>query len=248
MTMSETASSPDQNAGGLTETQVDPSRYDWAIYDPFAVTGLMHGMMPGNVRVLDIGCAGGMVTLFANRDRGNEIVAVEPDVERAAVARERGLNVYDRILDKDLQKELGLFDVVMMSDVLEHIAAPGDFLELVKGSLKPGGTLLLSVPNVAHWSVRWMLLRGRFDYQPFGIMDATHLRWFTAESLRALLTASGFDTVEMRHSIGVSMPPNSRNPLKLLKAKLRRWALIRRTQWLPKLFGIQHVVKATLRA
>ena len=207
-------SSPDDSARGLTAGAVSASRYEGASLDKREVTGLMHAMMPRGVRVLDVGCGGGMVTQMANLDKGNEVVAIEPDGERAALARARGINVHNSVLDDGLRETLGLFDVVMSSDVLEHIAVPSDFLASLKAMLKPDGLLLLSVPNVAHWSVRWMLLRGRFDYEPSGIMDATHLRWFTADSFRRLLDATGFAWVELRHSAGLLLPVSLSGPLK----------------------------------
>ena len=72
---------------------------------------------------------------------------------------------------------------------------------VARQALKPGGAVIVSVPNVAHWSVRLCLLRGMFQYQQEGIMDATHLRWFTQESIKSLLTSFGIQRRPIsRHS------------------------------------------------
>lgn len=245
--MANTVASPDASAKGLTSENFDAARYDGAVLDPLEVTGLMHAFMPGAVRVLDVGCGTGNVTVIANQDRHNDIVGVEPDASRAAIARSRGLSVHTAMLDEQLQRELGLFDVVMSSDVLEHTVAPEEFLALLRRSLKPGGLLLLSVPNVAHWSMRWNLVRGRFDYTPTGLMDATHLRWFTVASLSRLLVSAGFEILEMRQSVGpCPLPYRIRKQFKFWPEKMCRQSMALGAKVSPGFFGYQHVVKARL--
>lgn len=242
--MASVSTSPDASARGLTTDDVAAVRYDGATFDPREPTGLLNAMMPSRVRVLDVGCGTGTITALVNRDRGNEVVAVEPDSDRAALARERGLTVHNAMLDDELQQSLGLFDVVTAVDVLEHTVSPAEFLRTLGRSLKPGGLLLLSVPNVAHWSVRWMLLRGRFDYEPTGIMDATHLRWFTDATLRKLLEAEGYEVLETRHTIGSGLPCYTRGPIGLIPYRLRRKLIVAGTAAFPRLFGVQHIIKA----
>ena len=105
----------------------------------------------------------------------------------------------------------GPFDVVMASDVLEHTPSPAALLTLMRLAVKPTGTILISVPNIAHWSVRLKLLFGNFDYEPVGIMDATHLRWFTAKTITELVESTGLTIIEFRHSSGVDLPIYTRN-------------------------------------
>lgn len=240
------ASSPDAIASGLVSGEVDPMRYAGTVHHPREATGILNAYMPDHARVLDVGCGDGLVTKAANLHRDNEIVGIELDEDRAALARANGIDVRTEVLDETLQRELGLFDVVMLADVLEHVAAPDQFLSLLKASLVPGGLLLLSVPNVAHYSVRWSLLWGRFDYRTTGIMDATHLRWFTAASLRRLLAASGFEVLTMKHSVGSWVADNVEGPLRFLPSPVRNRALSVAAMLMPRLFGVQHVVKARL--
>jgi SAM-dependent methyltransferase len=81
--------------------------------------------------------------------------------------------------------------VIILGDVLEHLRDPDATLADVLTLLAPGGRVIVSVPNVAHVDVRLMLLEGRWEYQGTGLLDATHLRWFTKTSLRAMLANAG---------------------------------------------------------
>lgn len=143
-------------------------------------------------RVLEVGCSVGHVTehLVA---AGNTVVGVEIDREAAAAAERFAERVH--VLDLDVtpvsQVERERFDVIILGDVLEHLRDPDAALADVLTLLAPGGRVIVSVPNVAHIDVRLMLLEGRWDYQGTGLLDATHLRWFTKTSLRAMLANAG---------------------------------------------------------
>ena len=81
----------------------------------------------------------------------------------------------------------GAYDAIVLADVIEHLRAPENVLRGLLPKLSPSGRIVLSVPNVAHWSVRLSLLRGRFRYEETGLLDRTHLRFFTRETLRELI-------------------------------------------------------------
>lgn len=236
-------SGPDDHARGFGEV-VDPLRYDSLTNYPMEVGALLAEMMPASARVLDVGCGTGSITLRANQGTQNEVVALEPDGVRAAIARSRGIDVHNRFLDESFLTTQDPFDVVMMSDVLEHVATPAQFLQLAISALKPNGLILASVPNVAHWSVRIHLLRGRFDYAPTGIMDATHLRWFTQSSIRSLFEACELRISEIRHTAGVDLPVYVSSTLRRIPRRWRDPGIRFLTRRLPLAFGCQHVVKA----
>lgn len=239
--------SPDASASGLTAGHVDALRYDGHNDDPYEVAGMMRAAMPSGVRVLDVGCGAGGVTLIANEGKGNDVHAIEPDRDRAAVARQRGLRVHEGVLDEAYIAANESFDVVMSSDVLEHLVSPAETLQLFHRALRPGGTVLVSVPNVAHWSVRANLLIGRFNYEPLGIMDATHLRWFTSKSIARLFEDVGFEVISIRHTSGVNLPLYRSGLFGHIPHGLTARGVRVMTRALPNLFGVQHILKARRR-
>jgi methionine biosynthesis protein MetW len=236
--------SPDKNSAGLLGDAPDPLRYSSTNDHPAEAPGILREFMPSGVRVLDVGCGTGSVTAIVNAGKGNEVVGLEPDEVRAAAARARGLDVETGILDADFLQRRGRFDVIMFADVLEHVADPASLLRLALSGLTEKGVLLISVPNVAHWSLRLDLLRGRFIYTDYGIRDSTHLRWFTRGTLEALLRSQGLVIERFQNSSGTWMSEyNTRRPWKWV-APDRREQLVRScTRRWPLLFGCQHVVK-----
>lgn len=236
--------SPDHSGTGLVVGPLQALRYDGQSDHPMEVAGMLRDLMPSGVRVLDIGCGTGSVTLIANRNKGNDVVGLEPDPDRVALARQRGVNAVCGLLDEDFVLRSGPFDVVMMADVLEHIAEPRAVLKLAVRALKPNGCLLISVPNVAHWTVRLNLLFGRFDYADVGIMDVTHLRWFYWKTIRNLVEEAGLRVVTMRQTAGVELPAYNRAPFRYVHRRLRDFAVRRANYIFPRLFGCQHVIKA----
>jgi 2-polyprenyl-3-methyl-5-hydroxy-6-metoxy-1,4-benzoquinol methylase len=240
--------SPDAHGSGLVDGPLHALRYDIDRDDPIEVEGLLRGLMPENVRVLDVGCGTGAVTAVVNRGKHNQILAIEPDKERAAVASARGFEVYGCFLDQDFLSEKGPFDVIMMSDVLEHLASPDEMLHLAIGGLKPDGILLLSVPNVAHWTIRLKLLFGSWNYAETGLCDATHLRWFTERSFMDLLTRRGLKVVALQRSAGTTLSVYQSRVFRFLPRRVRRQVVRVLTAAFPRLFACQFVVKAQVLA
>ena len=147
--------------------------------------------------VLDVGCGAGAfaATLRAARaGRALEIWGVELSPEAAA----RAGTACDRVLVGDAVACLrdlpaGGFDCVVMNDVLEHLVEPEPLLREARRVLKPDGSLVASLPNVRYFFNVWdLVVHGRWDYMDEGILDRTHLRFFTRGSLRRLLEEEGF--------------------------------------------------------
>jgi len=238
-------SSPDAHAAGFIEGTIDPLRYDYHVLDPDEVSGIFASMIPRSARVLDVGCGTGALTKILADSCQVEIVGVEPDRARAERAIARGLTVHAGFLTSDLGREIGTFDIALFADVLEHLPNPQSLLLAARDFLRAGGAVIVSVPNVAHWSVRAEIVRGRFRYQPLGIMDATHLRWFTAESIKSLVASAGFKVTVYRATAGVDIPDNAcRRPLRWMSRAVRCRFLRSASQRWPTLFGCQHVLKA----
>lgn len=228
----------------MDKLNADPMRYDTANEHPAEVGGMMRHHMPSGVKVLDVGCGTGSITSLANRDKGNTVIGLEPDPARAALARSRGIEVYEELLNPDFIARHGPFDVVMFADVLEHIADPQETLNLAVTALRPGGLILTSVPNVAHITVRLMLLFGRWEYQDVGIMDATHLRWFTMKTYKRFIENSGLKIEAFRHTAGVYTPAYRGFSLHRAVNMIRRLILGTLVMVFPRLFGFQHFVVA----
>jgi hypothetical protein len=85
----------------------------------------------------------------------------------------------------------------VFGDILEHLREPEKLLVKAREYLKPDGRIIISVPNITHWSVRLMILTGNFFYMERGILDRTHLRFFTRRSMKKLLEECGFETIEV---------------------------------------------------
>jgi 2-polyprenyl-3-methyl-5-hydroxy-6-metoxy-1,4-benzoquinol methylase len=152
-------------------------------------------------RVLEIGPAAGHMSRVL-QDRGCSVVGIELDPEMAASAAPYCERVIVGDLDTlDLEAELGSdrFDVIVAADVLEHLKDPLAALQRVRGFLASDGFFVISLPNVAHGSVRLALLEGHFAYQRIGLLDRTHLRFFTRESIDELLDESELGAAEIYH-------------------------------------------------
>lgn len=153
---------------------------------------------PTTARVLDIGSGSGAIGR-ALKDLGvTQLNAVEID----PAAREHVRDVYQRIEPSVAPFKNERFDLILLLDVLEHTPDPFAVFAEVAALLAPGGSMLISVPNVAHWSVRLPLMFGFFEYAERGIMDKTHLQFFTRRRFRRLCqSVTGIDLRELSCSI-----------------------------------------------
>lgn len=161
-------------------------------------------MLAGQDRaVLDVGCAAGD-TARALASRGCTVSGVEIDAQAAEPSRD----VYEELVIADINHDplsthfkAEAFDSIIFGDVLEHVADPAATLLDATSLLAPEGRVLISIPNVAHASVRLALLQGRWDYQDKGILDRTHLHWFTRESVCELLEGAGLVIEELHATV-----------------------------------------------
>ncbi len=153
-----------------------------------------------NASVLEIGCAAGYTgELALARGKCGRYVAVEMDESAAEQARTRLTEVIVGDIESiNLPWPNNSFDVLIMSEVLEHFADPWHVLRRLRPLLKPGALLFCSSPNVSHYRLIGMLFRGDWRLEDSGIMDRTHLRWFTPKTYRELVEGADFivDSVE----------------------------------------------------
>ena len=179
---------------------VAPLRYDFTV-DASAENNthakVLNAVGRGK-RVLDVGCATGYLSEFLLRDRDCDVVCLEPDPTSAAIAAER-LDGRVVVGGTELLSTFaaGSFDVVVYADVLEHVMDPSLALRDTRRLLAPGGHVVVSLPNVAHGDVRLRLLAGQFPYQRTGLLDSTHIRFFTRHTIPTLFTRSGYWIADM---------------------------------------------------
>ncbi|MBA2281278.1 MAG: methyltransferase domain-containing protein, partial [Acidimicrobiia bacterium] len=147
----------------------------------------------GARRVLDVGCGYGAFGAALKAARPDIVVwGIEPAVEPAGHAASRLDQVVVGSYPDDLSPE-ERFDCIVFNDVLEHVVDPWAVLQRTLPHLRPGGRVVASVPNVRHWSVIWSLARaGRWTYRDAGILDRTHLRFFTRSTMIELFADSGY--------------------------------------------------------
>jgi 2-polyprenyl-3-methyl-5-hydroxy-6-metoxy-1,4-benzoquinol methylase len=178
-----------------------PSRYE-ATVDPEAANsahGFMAQMVGSNKRVLELGAAGGHMTR-ALTAQGCTVTAVEYDAEAAIDLKAETSEVIvgdlnDLTLLDDLRPD---YDVVLCGDVLEHLLDPQAVLDRVTRLLAPGGRVVVSLPHVGHVDVRLALLQGRWDYNSWGLLDATHIRFFTLKTIQEMVARAGLVIIDLR--------------------------------------------------
>jgi SAM-dependent methyltransferase len=156
-------------------------------------------------RVLEVGCGSGDTLAYLQTNgRCRWTCGVELFPEAAEIARGRLDETYEGNIEQiDLPIAPASVDVVLCLDVLEHLVDPWTTASRLARLLKPGGVLIASIPNVRHFRVVLPLLfRGRWEYGPFGLMDRTHLRFFTEQSATQLLRQAGL-RVDAVHKSGL---------------------------------------------
>jgi 2-polyprenyl-3-methyl-5-hydroxy-6-metoxy-1,4-benzoquinol methylase len=173
-----------------------------AALDPNTSYAKIREMVGSGKRVLDVGCGPGNLATILSRT-GNVIVGIDKDDAGLASAQRACERTIAADLDSVKLDELvgdDRFDVVVFADVLEHLRDPVKLLSSSRRVLRDGGNVIVSIPNIAHGAVRLALLHGRFEYQRLGILDDTHLRFYTRESVLRLLSEGGYAAVRLERT------------------------------------------------
>lgn len=173
-------------------------RYQSKQGDPYSSHSIIEALAGAGdgQRLLDVGAAQGVLA-ETFRQRGFEVTCIEGDPALAELGRGKCQEMIVADLDGDLPILNGQFDVIVYGDVLEHLRDPGRVVRAFNRYLKPAGRVIVSVPNFVHLFVRLNVLVGRFNYMERGILDRTHLRFFTLKTFRKFLTESGLTTDEI---------------------------------------------------
>lgn len=157
---------------------------------------------------LDIGCGKGRLGTFLKNQIAAKVTGIEIFSEYAAEASKcLDAVMCGNIEELDLSAYAAQFDYVIFSDSLEHLLDPESALLKAKTMLCPDGALLLSIPNVRNFRVTIpLVVFGKFEYQDEGLLDRTHLRFFTRSSITNLLHKCGFEV----DSVKLDLPSNSK--------------------------------------
>jgi 2-polyprenyl-3-methyl-5-hydroxy-6-metoxy-1,4-benzoquinol methylase len=178
-----------------------PSRYDTVvdIDTPNNAHAFTLRMVGSNHRVLELGAASGYMTR-ALANQGCRITAIEYEPEAAADLK----GPAEEVIVGDLNDPATLtglpaeFDVVLAGDVLEHLIDPQVVLNRVTQLLAPGGRIVVSLPHIGHADVRLSLMQGRFDYHPWGLLDETHIRFFTLKTIHEMVKRCGLVITDLQ--------------------------------------------------
>jgi SAM-dependent methyltransferase len=156
---------------------------------------LVVDLVPDGARVLEFGCATGYMSEVLKSRKGCKVTGIEISPEAGELAKKH----CDRVIigdaeELDYEGLLGKerFDAILFVDVLEHLKEPSSVLKRIRPFLSRRGAVLASIPNIAHGSVRLALLAGEFRYRKLGLLDDTHLRFFTREGVQDLFEGAGF--------------------------------------------------------
>jgi len=144
-------------------------------------------------RVLDVGCGTGSFGASLRKRTGCEVWGVESHARSIPKAEENLDKVLHGYFGTELDLPSGYFDCIVFNDVLEHMAEPASALALARALLSSGSCVVASIPNIRHFPTVWKLVvGGEWEYKEFGILDETHLRFFTRLSIRRLFQEAGF--------------------------------------------------------
>lgn len=195
----------------------------------------------GRGPILDVGAAQGLLGQLLE-DSGLPIDAIEPNPERAEHAQPWYRHVYASTVE-EAHLPAGSYPVVVCADVLEHVVDPRAVIEQLCQVATEDAVFIVSLPNIAHWGVRLLLLFGQFPRTARGVLDGTHLHFYTWRTARAMLTDAGLRVERMRATaapVDEVWPHAEDSPI---------FHLLRRFQHLlllvaPSLFGWQWVLVA----
>jgi len=183
--------------------------YDFAVDpdDPNTSYGVIFRNIGDGSSVLDLGCAYGTLGAVLVERRGCSVTGVDLDEDAVAAARDKGLEAHVADLrTTDLDALLGhrRFDRIIVADVLEHLVEPERLLAQAVSLLAEGGAIVASIPNISHIDVQLMLAGDRWDYVPAGLLDRTHLRFYTLPGIRGMARRCGLRLASVEQ---VRLPP-----------------------------------------
>lgn len=206
---------------------------------PYSSHGRILQMVQGRdqMRILDVGCGPGWLAK-ALTDAGHTVIGVDR-------AEPEGVNTrMSRFVSADLARGLpdevgGDFDLVIGADIIEHLVDPARLLDDMAARVHALGSIIVSVPNISHWYPRLRIAAGRFDYDQRGVLDATHLRFFTRRRFLRVAEEAGLERVAHRHT-GLPLDALGMGDSKLIAGTVGRLDRVLVRVW-PTMFAYQFV-------
>lgn len=172
--------------------------------DANASLAMLYSYVSDNSLVLDVGCASGQLGIMLNHQKHCRVYGLEYNHQSVQICLQSG--AFTNVLQVDLNNfdiaklNLPQFDYIIFADVLEHLIEPLDVLNKLQSFLKPTGHFLFSIPNIAHASIKTNLLFNDWTYTPLGILDATHLRFFTYQTIADFLSQAKLGIVSRKYT------------------------------------------------
>lgn len=221
----------------------ESSRYEYVIPDyeqhpdVYSRNWILLEWVGTHKRVLELGCSTGFFSKYLSQKRACSVVGVEIDPTAAAEARK----FCNEVLVCDLNSaewtsrlRRQAFDVILMGDVLEHLIEPQTVLKRIQPLLTPNASIIISLPNMVYWRTRLKIMFGRFEYESFGTLDHTHLRFYTPKTARKMIESAGYE-IKRFHPVSGGPFGNYVRPL---------WQ--RLADWFPGLFAGQVLFEAKM--
>jgi SAM-dependent methyltransferase len=176
-------------------------QFEVDLADPNNAHSVLHRLVcecgSTSMSILEVGCSSGYVgATFVKK--GHRVTGIEPDPAAAEAARAVLHEVHcEGITDFLGRAPLHQYDAILFGDVLEHLPDPADTLRQCRALLAPDGVIAASVPCATHGSIRAMLLEGRWDYGDYGLLDRTHLRFFSRSGVQELFASARMQLARM---------------------------------------------------
>lgn len=233
----------------LTDTDAGHAMIDQSkVYSNEGNLAVVKLVAPDCRRLLDVGCGDGANSRLLRRLRPDlQVVGITYSVEEAHLASQSMERCFVADLEAVWPAELSYgFDAILCSHVLEHLSYPEKVVSRLVELLRPGGQLIIAVPNVVSWRTRWRLVKGDFRYEDFGVFDNTHLRFFTFKTAASHLLSKCTELHSVQSSVEGNIPLW---PIrKAMGRNIATWLDAQGCRLWPNLFGSQVLVHARKRS